>query len=197
MNERIRLADYQEDLARRLQESASAGTGSTHVGVRSGAVDWLVDLRDAQEIIPMPPVTRIPLVQPWLLGLANVRGGLVTIVDFAALRGEPATPLAPEARLLVLAPRFGVSAGLLFARSEGLVNVRALERGPVAALPEWAAAAYKDREDSRGEDRHDRGGENRQLSRVGGRAAGRGGLRYELAIQTLVRSTDFLGAALH
>ncbi len=178
MNERIRLADYQEDLARRLQEFAGAGTASTHVGVRSGAVEWLVDLRDAQEIIPLPPVTRVPLVQPWLRGLANVRGGLITVVDFAALRGEPATPLAVEARLLVLAPRYGVSAGLLFDRSQGLVNVRGLTRGPeTAALPEWAAAAYADR-----------AGEARQ---------GSSGLRYELAVESLVRSTDFLGAALH
>ncbi len=182
MSDRIRLADYQEDLARRLQESAGAGTSSTHVGVRSGTVAWLVDLRDAQEIIPVPPVTRIPLVQPWLRGLANVRGGLITVVDFAALRGEPATPLAPEARLLVLASRYGVSAGLLFARSEGLVNMRALERGPATAdLPAWATAAYKDREDS-----HE-----------AARKIDRAGLRYELAVQALVRSTDFLGAALH
>lgn len=181
MNDRIRLSDYQEELARRLQESAGEGTASTHVGVRSGAVEWLVDLRDAQEIIPLPPVTRIPLVQPWLRGLANVRGGLITVVDFAALRGEAATPVAAEARLLVLAPRYGVSAGLLFERSEGLVNVRGLTRGPAtAALPEWAAAAYTDRAGERGEGRQ-----------------GSGSLRYELAVEALVRSTDFLGAALH
>ncbi len=186
MSDRIRLADYQEDLARRLQESAGAGTSSTHVSVRSGTAEWLVDLRDAQEIIPVPPVTRIPLVQPWLRGLANVRGGLITVVDFAALRGEPATPLAPEARLLVLASRYGVSAGLLFACSGGLVNLRVLERGPARAdLPAWAAAVYKDREDSRDEGR----AESRKPDRTGP--------RYELAVQALVRSTDFLGAALH
>ncbi len=177
MNERIRLADYQEDLARRLQESAGAGTVSTHVGMRSGATEWLVDLRDAQEIIPLPPITRIPLVQPWLRGLANVRGGLITVVDFAALRGEPATPLAMEARLLVLAPRYGVSAGLLFERSAGLVNVRGLVRAPAtSALPDWVATAYAAH------------GENGKRD---------GNLRYELAVESLVRSTDFLGAALH
>jgi len=181
MNDRIRLADYQEDLARRLQESAGASTASTHVAVRSGAMAWLIDLRDAQEIIPLPPVTRIPLVQPWLRGLANVRGGLVTVVDFAALRGDPATPLAVEARLLVLAPRFGVSAGLLFDRSEGLVNVRALASGPATtALPEWASAAYAERSGD--------GDEGRK---------GSAALRYELAVEALVCSTDFLGAALH
>jgi twitching motility protein PilI len=170
MSERVALHEYQEALARRLQDKSGAASASTHISLRSGGGDWLIDLRDAQEIIPVPALTRVPLVQPWLRGLANVRGGLIAVIDFAGLRGEAATELSVDARLLVLAPRYGVSAGLLVMRSGGLVNAHDLVREPMPGLrPAWAAAVYRDP---------------------------LGALHYALATDELVKSDVFLGAAL-
>lgn len=170
MGERIALQEYQQQLAQRLSQAAGQAAASTHVSLVSGSGLWLMDLHDAQEIIPLPAVTRVPLVRPWLRGVTNVRGNLIAVIDVADLRGEAPTETSSDARLVVLAPRFGVSAGLLVARSGGLVNVSELESEPAADLPRWAAAAYRDRAGQR---------------------------HFTLAADALVRSNEFLTAALH
>lgn len=63
---------------------------------------WLVAPRqDVREVIPMPRVTRIPNARSWLLGLANVRGNLLTIVDLAGLLQTGPQPEGRAARVLV------------------------------------------------------------------------------------------------
>jgi twitching motility protein PilI len=51
---------------------------------------WFVAPRDdVREVIPPPKTTRVPNSRPWLAGLANVRGELLTIVDLRQLLGLP------------------------------------------------------------------------------------------------------------
>src|SRR5436190_18481 len=53
---------------------------------------WLAAPRDdVREVIPPPKTTRVPNAKPWLAGLANVRGELLTIVDLRLLLGMPRT----------------------------------------------------------------------------------------------------------
>jgi twitching motility protein PilI len=45
------------------------------------------------EILPCPPSTPVPGAKSWIIGLANVRGELVTVVDLVGfLSGTPARP---------------------------------------------------------------------------------------------------------
>ncbi len=50
-------------------------------------------LSDIKEILNYPSaMTRVPGTKPWILGLANVRGDLLTIVDLAwFLKGKTST----------------------------------------------------------------------------------------------------------
>ena len=129
---RIRLRHYQQELLERVQ-AARTGTGArTHqLGVEIGAERYLLDLLEAGEIVPLPPLTEVPLTQPWYLGLANVRGSLIGVVDlagfFGAERGQhgldetPALATAgPVARLVTFAPALGLPCGFLAARVHGL-----------------------------------------------------------------------------
>ena len=50
----------------------------------SGGERWLVDLADAGEVLPVPPLSDVPLTQPWFLGIANIRGTLFSVTDLAA-----------------------------------------------------------------------------------------------------------------
>jgi len=64
---------------------------------------WLVAPREeVREVLPVPVSTRIPNGLPWLGGIANVRGNLLTLVDLAQLLGEPAAPTSRLSRVLVL-----------------------------------------------------------------------------------------------
>ena len=41
----------------------------------------LINMAHVAEVSPQPPVTRLPGVQRWVKGIANVRGEVLTIVD--------------------------------------------------------------------------------------------------------------------
>ena len=36
----------------------------------------------------MPAIATVPLTQPWFLGVANIRGNLYSVVDFAGFVGR-------------------------------------------------------------------------------------------------------------
>lgn len=65
-------------------------------------VRWLVTPRDeVREVITMPTLARVPGARPWLLGVANVRGGLLPVCDLRRLVGGDHQPLTRNSRVLV------------------------------------------------------------------------------------------------
>jgi twitching motility protein PilI len=141
---RISLRDYQRDLAARLQGAGSVQVASK-LGVQAGGQRWLVDLRDAGEVIPVPAVTPVPLTRPWFRGVASIRGNLVSVIDFGAFLGQGATVPGEQARLLLLNERFRMGCALLVERSLGLRSedqLSARTRGGVHAP--WLRAEYDD-----------------------------------------------------
>ena len=65
-----------------------------------------VDLSDAGEVIPVPPITPVPLTRPWFKGATNIRGNLFSVVDFPAFLGGAAVALTEQSRLLLVGERF-------------------------------------------------------------------------------------------
>lgn len=95
-------------LEQRLQKAKldpSAGPGVvqlwTGLGFRLG-LHWLVAPKDeVREVIAPPPMTRVPGARPWLLGVANVRGGLLPVCDLHRLLGEEHNTLQRGSRVMV------------------------------------------------------------------------------------------------
>ncbi|WP_300338161.1 chemotaxis protein CheW [Accumulibacter sp.] len=150
MTKKISLHDFQSYLAARL-----AGTGNQSaaglLGIQAGANDyWLLDLADSGEIVPLTPLTTVPLTRPWFAGIANIRGNLYSAVDFSAFLGKEATPQNASSRLLLIGTRHGSNAALLVTRMIGLRNVEALNcEAPDPTAPAWAPEAYTDNEGRR------------------------------------------------
>jgi len=118
---RTRLRHYQQQLLERMQAArTSSGARAHQLGLEIGGVRYLVDLTEAGEIVPLPALTAVPLTQPWYLGLANIRGSLVGVIDLGPYFGTNDTPAAGAARVVTLAPALGVPCGLLAARVFGL-----------------------------------------------------------------------------
>lgn len=144
MAAKISLRDYQRDLAERMQ-SADSGRGVSKLGMQVGDERWLVDLKDAAEVIPVPPISPVPLTHPWFRGVANIRGNLYSVVDFAAFLGANPAPIAEQARLLLLSERFRMASALLIDRSLGLRNPEQFQPRPgVAARSPWVLAELAD-----------------------------------------------------
>ncbi|GIX38394.1 MAG: pilus biogenesis protein [Silanimonas sp.] len=75
------------------------------VGFRVGRHRLVGAFGDVLEIINLPPLTPVPGAQPWMLGLANVRGSLYGVVDLKQfLEGERSAVNEGQRVLLVRQP---------------------------------------------------------------------------------------------
>lgn len=146
MAKKISLREFQQGLVSRIQNATQATVTSARLGVQAGPENWLLDLTDASEVVPMPKLTPAPLTKPWFCGVANVRGNLFSVVDFSAYQGFEPTPQNVESRLLLLNTRYLGNAALLVTRMLGLRNVDDFgdkEQQPVTRA--WISAQYRDK----------------------------------------------------
>ena len=129
---RTRLRLYQEQLLEKMQAAKTgSGAGAGQLGLAIGGARYLVDLLEVGEIVAPVPPTAVPLTQPWYLGLANVRGSLLGVIDLARYLGlDPEAPAAgPGApRLVVFAPHLGFNCALLASQVFGLRQAARMER---------------------------------------------------------------------
>ena len=142
---KLSLREFQENLVQRLT-SARAGEGSrAMLGVQAGRDYWLLDLSDSSEIVPMLPLTSVPLTKPWFCGVANIRGTLYSVVDFSAFQGGESTPQNADSRLLIVGGRLGINSALLVNRTLGLRNPEQMtpQAGGTDARP-WVGEQYGD-----------------------------------------------------
>jgi len=100
-----KLQEYQRrSEAFEPDNSASGGHSTEWSGVTFALRDFRLacNIENVHEIIPIPGVTPVPGSKKWILGLANVRGNLMTLVDFGwYLHGER-TKITPHTRLLAI-----------------------------------------------------------------------------------------------
>jgi twitching motility protein PilI len=76
------------------------------VAFRLGNERFVTARADVREVLPAPEqLSRVPGAKPWLRGIANVRGQLLTIVDLKAFLGAGPMHADRKARLLMLASR--------------------------------------------------------------------------------------------
>jgi twitching motility protein PilI len=140
----LSLRDFQQGLAQRLREAQAEAEPTSRLGVQAGSLNWLLKLDDAGEMLPLPEISGVPLTKPWYMGLANIRGVLASVVDFAAFMGGEQTVRTPDCRLLLIAERFHSFSGLLISRMLGLKNVQAMQPSEEAIDRSWIGAVYRD-----------------------------------------------------
>jgi twitching motility protein PilI len=147
---RTRLREFQAQLVERMQ-AATSGTQAQarQLGVQIGESRWLLNLREAGEIVPVGTLTKVPLTQTWFLGLTNIRGNLTSVVDLAHFAGAAPTAVDKESRIVAFGAGLSFNGGLLVSRVLGLRDPGemqlqdASDGEPVAA---WAPRRYLDRD---------------------------------------------------
>lgn len=149
MTKKISLHEFQSYLASRLA-GADNRSASGLLGIQAASEYWLLDLADSGEIVPLSPLTNVPLTKPWFLGIANIRGNLFSVVDWSAFLGKDMTVQNANSRLLLIGTRHGSNAALLVTRMIGLRNVNALTlENPDPNAPAWANETFSDNEGRR------------------------------------------------
>lgn len=76
------------------------------IGFRIGNENMLIKREDIREIMIVPPaMSRVPGAKKWVVGLANLRGQLLSVADLRQYLGGGTTQVSRAARVLVLNSR--------------------------------------------------------------------------------------------
>lgn len=120
MARRFSLREFQQNVLNRIQTSEGAASHISTLGVQIADQNWLVEMSDIAEVLPLPVLATVPLTKPWFIGVANIRGNLYSITDLSAFSGLGETLRGQSSRVLLLAEKYAFNAGLLVSRVIGL-----------------------------------------------------------------------------
>lgn len=88
-----------------------------------------VDTEPVQEIVKVGQITPVHHAPPYVVGIMNLRGRVVTVIDLGLKLDLGATPLTPDSRILIVAWQ-GEALGLLIDTVLGVVPIDRAEMKP-------------------------------------------------------------------
>ncbi|HEB87698.1 MAG TPA: chemotaxis protein CheW [Gammaproteobacteria bacterium] len=102
-----------------LPQQLEIRPAQTGIGFLLQNIALVVATREISEILPYPPLTRIPGTVDWLKGVANIRGTLVPVIDLLGFAKQKTARLNRKNRVLVMR-RGDFISGLLVTEVLGL-----------------------------------------------------------------------------
>lgn len=72
------------------------------VGFRLAGQDFIAPLTEVDEILYLPECTRFPGVKPWVNGVANVRGRLLSVIDLGVFFEQKPSAASKKCRVLTV-----------------------------------------------------------------------------------------------
>ena len=114
-----------QEMERRSRDAhAGQGTGSmpdewVGVGFRIGEEQFVANREQVREVLMLPEsMTRVPGASRWVLGIANLRGHLLPLIDLKLMLGSGRTTLRRTTRVISVNHR-EVPAGLVVDEVQG------------------------------------------------------------------------------
>jgi twitching motility protein PilI len=109
------------------------------IGFSVGGRRLVTSMADISEVMHCPKLARVPGAKAWLMGIANLRGALLPVVNLQGfLRGQPAT-FDRESRVLVI-EQDEILSGLAVEEVFGVKHFLEEQRlADAAASEEWLA----------------------------------------------------------
>jgi twitching motility protein PilI len=154
-NLRDRPLELLQELERRARAATAApgvdadqGNEWTGVAVRLAGEPWLLARDEVREVLSLPgSMTRVPGARAWVLGIANIRGQVLPIIDLRHFLGAGSSPTNRNARLVVVNHR-EIPAALLVDEVQGFRRFaeslfsREVPPTALAARP-WIAGSFR------------------------------------------------------
>jgi len=72
------------------------------VGFQLAGHQFIVPMSEVDEVLYLPSCTRFPGVKPWVTGIANVRGRLLSVIDLGFFFGNKPSISSKKSRVLTI-----------------------------------------------------------------------------------------------
>jgi purine-binding chemotaxis protein CheW len=113
--------------------AGQAGPQEQHVIFTLAGTDYAVPIANVLEVGPPPAVTPLPHVPDWLVGLTNLRGDIISVVDLGRYFELDCGSRGRRGRMLVAhSPQDGMTTGLLVDAVKGMRYLAADRIQPMA-----------------------------------------------------------------
>ena len=104
--------------------SPDAATLQRYVVFNVGGTEYAVPILTVSEVVRPLKITPVPNVPEWVLGVANLRGDIISVVDLRVFFGQPAPENLPSNRMLVVhSPNEDITTGLIVDRASGIYDI--------------------------------------------------------------------------
>ena len=143
------LLDYERRLAAagtRLPAQEEVRDRWSGIGVRVGSERFVASMDEVREVLDPPACTRVPGTASWFLGVANVRGTLVPVLDLHGFASGGRAAQSRQARALFY-NRDGVAAAFRVDDVLGMKRFYLEEQAPVGtgadALAPYVSGGFR------------------------------------------------------
>ena len=149
MSKQSQLREYQTNILARLENAKKAGAEAPagYLGVVIGSKNVLINLQEISETLPVVDIQRVPIVKPWFLGVANVRGVLYAINDLAQLLEDTFTSISSNTRLLLMSDAVTSNVAFVVEKMIGLRNLNDMKPHQMVAEDSACLKAQTYRDD--------------------------------------------------
>jgi purine-binding chemotaxis protein CheW len=141
--EEMHLAERRASLLQQAAAAAEALEVREEPGIHLllftlGGESYAFPLERVREVVKLGPITSVPSIPEHILGVMNLRGEILPILDPKRLLGGAGGTPTPQGRIIVVkAP--GMTVGILADGVEDAIEVRESMEPPLAILPELQA----------------------------------------------------------
>lgn len=127
-----------EDKALYLEDEPASEEEDTQITrlitFRLGEEHYALDIKCVREVVKVPKLTRVPGTCSFVMGVTNLRGEILSLIDFAMLMGSQGSALEEDARIIVLDDiSRNSTVGILVDSVSEIVDLKELEMEPPPA----------------------------------------------------------------
>jgi purine-binding chemotaxis protein CheW len=122
----------------------SKGPHSTRLGGQYltfllGEEEYGIPVLEVREIVGVLPITPLPGADPSVLGVVNLRGSVISVIDLRARLGFESAPLSEENCVVVIDATIGGKRTVAGVLVDQVAEVREIEEAGTSRMPELGA----------------------------------------------------------
>ncbi|HEX8730869.1 MAG TPA: chemotaxis protein CheW [Ktedonobacterales bacterium] len=121
-----------------LSPTSAEAVAAQHILFLLGDVECALPSASVQGVERTFDVTPVPNVAPWVLGVTQMWGSIISLVDLRAFVGLPSIGVTPRSRLLAVTRREMTIGFVVDVVTEIRTMGDAIARGQTAGAPAWA-----------------------------------------------------------